>query len=68
MFCYHSYSCLQIANSCVTAAVLIANILSDVVDLASELSNGRLVIFFLVSVILGELLLLRDNILDCVQI
>uniref|UniRef100_A0A803NST2 ARM repeat superfamily protein n=1 Tax=Cannabis sativa TaxID=3483 RepID=A0A803NST2_CANSA len=29
----------EVANSCVTAAVLIANILSDVPDLASEISN-----------------------------
>lgn len=32
---------MQVANSCVTAAVLIANILSDMSDLASEISQGN---------------------------
>ena len=35
----------QVSNSCVTAGVLIANILSDSSDLASDLSLGILFIF-----------------------
>lgn len=34
---------LQVANSCVTAAILIANILTDVVDPALEISQGKVV-------------------------
>jgi len=36
---------IEVANSCVTAAVLIANILTDVVDLALEISQGKVVSF-----------------------
>lgn len=37
----------QVANSCLTAAVLIANILIDSADLASEISQGKVAIFYL---------------------
>ena len=37
----------QVANSCITAAVLIANILIDAADLASEISQGKLSRFLL---------------------
>lgn len=32
----------QVANSCITAAVLIANILIDSADLTSEISQGKI--------------------------
>ena len=31
----------QVANSCITTTVLIANILIDAADLASEISQGK---------------------------
>ncbi|CAL5352689.1 unnamed protein product [Camellia sinensis] len=40
MWC-KSGGCERVANSCVTAAVLIANILTDVADLALEISPGK---------------------------